>query len=142
MTFSAIVNAQSVIQSVNSGSVVSASSSVSIGEIVVVPENTSQSITGIIGILTQVNAQTLEVAQFDVSENVTAFPNPTTSKLFFESTRNLTNQRVLIYNELGQMVAEKSIDAKNSLDLESLSTGIYTVQFNNKQFKSLKIIKK
>lgn len=142
LLFSIIGNAQSVIQSVNSGSVISAKGSVSVGEIVIVPVNNVQSNSGIIGILAQVNAQTLEVSEFELSEDITVFPNPTVAKLFFNSKNSLTNKKVSVYNEAGQLVAEKQIDADNALNLENLSSGIYLIQFSDKQLKSFKIIKK
>ena len=127
---------------VNSGSLITSNAMVSIGEIVVNPENTSQSSSGIIGILAQINQQTLEISQFDVAENVTVYPNPTVAKLFFESQKNLSNEKIVIYNESGQLIAEKKIDKSNSIDLNELSSGIYLIQFSNKQLKSFKIIKK
>ena len=133
------VNGQST---VNSGSLITSNAMVSIGEIVVNPINTSQSSSGIIGILAQINQQTLEVSQFDVAENVTVYPNPTVAKLFFESQKNLSNEKIVIYNESGQLIAEKKIDTANSIDLNELSSGIYLIQFSNKQLKSFKIIKK
>jgi Secretion system C-terminal sorting domain len=142
VAFSSIGNAQSVIQTVNSGSVISTIGSVSVGEIVIVPVNTAQSNSGIIGILAQVNAQTLEVSQFELSEHITVFPNPTVAKLFFSSKNSLVNKKVNIYNEVGQLVAEKQIDAENALYLEDLSTGIYMIQFSDKNLKMFKIIKK
>ncbi len=142
VTFSAIGNAQSVIQSVNSGSVISASSSVSIGEIVIVPENTSSSNTGIIGILAQVNSQNLEVSQYEVSENSTVYPNPTAAKLFFISKNSLANKKVALFNEIGQLVIEEKIDSENALNLERLPNGIYMIQFSDVDFKTFKIIKK
>jgi Secretion system C-terminal sorting domain len=142
VAFSAIGNAQSVIQTVNSGSVIAANGSVSVGEIVIIPVNNSQSNSGIIGILAQVNLQTLEVSQFELSENITVFPNPTVAKLFFSSKNSLVSKNVSIYNEIGQLVAEKQIDAENALDLEDLSTGIYMIQFSDKNLKTFKIIKK
>jgi hypothetical protein len=62
--------------------------------------------------------------------------------LFFESQKNLSNEKIVIYNESGQLIAEKKIDTSNSIDLNELSSGIYLIQFSNKQLKSFKIIKK
>lgn len=142
IAFSAIGNAQSVIQTLNSGSIIATNASVSIGEIIVVPENNAQSNSGIIGILAQVNAQTLEVSQFELSENITVFPNPTVAKLFFTSKNSLTNKKISIYNEVGQLISEKQIDTENALNLEDLSSGIYMIQFSDKNLKTFKIIKK
>ncbi len=132
--------AQSIIQTVNSGSVIAPSSSVSIGEIIVVPENTLQSQSGIIGILAQ-NQQTLAVPQFTVATDVIAFPNPTTAGVIFQSAVNLTDQEISIYNNAGQLVITTKISASNEIDLSSLSAGIYLIQFADKTLNPFKIIK-
>ncbi|MCA6421769.1 MAG: T9SS type A sorting domain-containing protein [Flavobacterium sp.] len=140
LIFGIPTKAQSIIQSVNSGSLITSSSSVSIGEIVVVPQNQSQSSSGIIGILAQTQ-QTLEVPQLELSQNITVFPNPTTATVYFQSDTNIVNEKVIIVNVSGQIVAQKTISAANSLDLSMLSSGIYLLQFNNKKINSFKIIK-
>jgi hypothetical protein len=140
LIFCIATHAQSIIQSVNSGSLITSSASVSIGEIVVVPQNQSQSSSGIIGILAQTQ-QTLEVPQLELSQNITVFPNPTTATVYFQSDTNIVNEKVIIVNVSGQIVAQKTISAANSLDLSMLSSGIYLLQFNNKKINSFKIIK-
>lgn len=129
---------QSVIQSVNSGSVISPSSSVSVGEIVVVPQNQNQSSSGLIGILTQTQ---LEVQHLELSEKITVFPNPTTSTIYFQTETILSDEKVSIFNLSGQLISQKQITADNALDLSDLSTGIYLIQFTNKNINSFKIIK-
>ena len=131
-------SSQSVIQSVNSGSIIGTSGSVSVGEIVVVPENQSSSSSGIIGIL----VQTLEVSQLELSEKITVYPNPTTASIFFQTTTSLVDEKVSIFNLSGQLVSQKQITADNALDLSELSTGVYLIQFTNKNIKSFKIIKR
>jgi hypothetical protein len=133
-------SSQSVIQSVNAGSIISASSSVSVGEIVVVPVNQSQSSSGIIGIISQVN-QTLEVPQLDLGEKITVFPNPTMSTIYFQTDINLMNEKISIFNLSGQLISQKQIANDNALDLSELSTGVYLIQFTNKNIHSFKIIK-
>lgn len=134
-----VCQAQSVIQTVNSGSVIASKSSVSIGEIVVNAQNQSNS--GLIGILAQINAQTLEVSQYELADNMIVYPNPTVSKVFFQTDRNLKNKSVSVYNNTGQLVVEKQINSDNSLDLNELASGIYLIQFSDKNIKSFKIIK-
>ena len=133
-------NAQSVVQSVNSGSLITSSSSVSIGEIVINPFNQNQSSSGLIGILSQVNQQ-LEVPQFELSDNVVVYPNPTESSILFKSMESLNNEKVAIYNTNGQLITEKTILSDNSVDLSNLSTGIYLIQLSSEPKKSFKIIK-
>ncbi len=131
-------SAQSVIQSVNSGSIISSSSSVSVGEIVVVPQNQTQSSSGLIGILTQTQ---LEVKELDLSGKITVYPNPTLSMIYFRTEANLLDEKVAVFNLAGQLVAEKKITGDNGLDLSELSSGIYLIQFISKNVNSFKIIK-
>ena len=136
---SSLTNAQSVVQTVNSGSVISARSSISVGEIIVVPENQTQSNSGIIGILATTQ-EMLEVPQFEIAKNIIVYPNPTISKIFFETKESLTNETISVFSNSGQKVLTSKLTSDNSLDLTALSSGIYVIQFSNKKFKSFKII--
>lgn len=135
------IKAQSVIQSVNSGTVIGNNASISVGEIVVIPQNQNQSGSGIIGILAQVNEQTLLVPELEISEHIKVYPNPTVAKIFFATNENLANEVVSVYNNVGQLVSEQNIATENSIDLSKLSSGIYLIQFSNKNIKTFKIIK-
>lgn len=132
----AITSAQSVVQSINSGGFVSSVSSISVGEIIV-----DNSPTGLIGIVAQINEQLLEVPQFEVSNTITVYPNPTSELINFESNENLSNESISIYNVAGQIVLQKNID-NNTVDLSRLVKGQYFIQFQNKKNKSFQIIKK
>ena len=112
VTFSA--SSQSVIQSVNSGSIIGASGSVSVGEIVVVPVNQSQSSSGIIGIFAQVT-NPLEVTQLELSEKITVYPNPTIASIYFQTDTSLVDEKISIFNLSGQLVSQKQITGDNAL---------------------------
>ena len=133
------VSSQSVIQSVNSGSIIGASGSVSIGEIVVVPVNQSQSSSGIIGIFAQVT-NPLEVTQLELSEKITVYPNPTMASIYFQTDTNLVDEKISIFNLSGQLVSQKQITGDNALDLSDLSSGVYLIQFTNKNINAFKIM--
>lgn len=133
--------AQSTIQSVNSGSLITTSSSVSIGEIVINPVNQNQSSSGMIGILAQVNEQTLEVPEYELADDIIVSPNPTVANIQFKSEVNLVNENVAVYTTSGQLVSEKKIQSNNSVDLSELSSGIYIIQLTSDSKKSFKIIK-
>ena len=139
VTFSA--SSQSVIQSVNSGSIIGASGSVSVGEIVVVPVNQSQSSSGIIGIFAQVT-NPLEVTQLELSEKITVYPNPTIASIYFQTDTSLVDEKISIFNLSGQLVSQKQITGDNALDLSDLSSGVYLIQFTNKNINAFKIIKR
>lgn len=134
-------NAQTSILTVNSGSIIASNSVISVGEIVVNPVNPNvSSSSGIIGILAQTN-QTLEVAQFDLTSTIIVFPNPTMAAIYFQGSENLHNEDVSIYDNSGRLISQTKISADNSLNLESLASGIYLIQFTNKNYNSFKIIK-
>ncbi len=137
----ALCNAQSVIQSINSGSIISANSTVGVGEIVVIPENQNQSATGLIGVLAQVNQQFLEVPSLELSDKITVYPNPTVAKIFFESKQSLANENVSVFNDAGQLVIQKKISSDNAVDLSDLAQGIYLIRISNYNTKTFKIIK-
>lgn len=134
-------SSQTVVQSVNSGSLITSSTSISIGEIVVVPQNQNQSNSGIIGLLAQTQ-QSLEVTQLELSGKITVFPNPTVAMINFKTDTNLLNEKVSIYNLSGQLISKKQITANNTLDLSDLQAGVYLIQFNNQKINSFKIIKR
>lgn len=141
LCLSGICAAQTLVQSVNSGSIISASSSVSIGEIVVNPVSQNQSSSGMIGILAQINGQTLEVPEFELADNIVVSPNPTTAVIQFKSNVNLLNEKVSVYTTTGQLVSETKMQSDNTVDLSELSSGIYIIQLASNPAQSFKIIK-
>ena len=136
-----VSNSQSLVQTVNSGSVLGADSAVSVGEIFVVPQNQNLSSSGLIGILVQINQQNLEVDHLDLSAKITVYPNPTVSKIFFEAKESLLNQKVTVFNSSGQQVLQKQLSEDNSVDLTNLASGTYLVQFSENKSDTFKIIK-
>ena len=136
---SGLAHGQVAVQSVNSGALTTASSSVSVGEIVVVPANPDQAASGTIASLAQ-TSQLLEVPELGLAQNVTAFPNPAAGQIFFGG-ENLSGQNVRVFNASGQEVSEQTVSSANAIDLQSLSSGIYLIRFDDQKIKSFKIIK-
>ncbi|HLN96199.1 MAG TPA: T9SS type A sorting domain-containing protein [Flavobacterium sp.] len=136
--FGCVAYGQSVVQAVNSGAVIGTASSVSVGEIVVVPQNTNQSASGLIGILAQ--NQALSVDQLDVADGITVYPNPTTSGIFFKSQKSLAGEPLSVVSLTGQEVWHSSLTNEGSVDLSALSPGVYVVRLEsiNKTFKIVK----
>lgn len=137
---SGVCAAQSLVQSINSGSLIASNTAVSVGEIVVNPINPIQASSGLIGILAY-NSSTLEVEKFAVTENVVAYPNPTTSAIAFSGKQSLTGQKVSVFNNVGQLSLQQTVDSADSIDLSKLAAGIYLIVFDNKKINSFKIIK-
>ena len=107
----------------------------------VVPVNQSQSSSGIIGIFAQVT-NPLEVTQLELSEKITVYPNPTMASIYFQTDTNLVDEKISIFNLSGQLISQKQITGDNALDLSDLSSGVYLIQFTNKNINSFKIIKR
>ena len=137
-----LIIAQSSINGLSSGSLIKPNSYISIGEIVIDPINPNQSSSsGIIGILTQINQQTLEVSRFELNSDLLVYPNPTNSIIYFESSTILLDEKISVFTMDGKQVLNSKIENDNSINLEKLSSGNYLIQFENKTINSFKIIK-
>ena len=137
-----LIIAQSSINGLSSGSLITPNSYISIGEIVIDPINPNQSSSsGIIGILTQINQQTLEVSRFELNSDLLVYPNPTNSIIYFESSTILLDEKISVFTMDGKQVLNSKIENDNSINLEKLSSGNYLIQFENKTINSFKIIK-
>ena len=71
-------------------------------------------------------------------------PNPTSSIVFFDNSKENFNQ-VSIYNYLGQEVSKINFNllSKNQeVDMSNLSTGVYILKFSDREItKSVKVVK-
>jgi hypothetical protein len=130
--------AQSVVQTVNTAALSTASSSVSVGEIFVTPAN--QPSSGLIGILAQTQQQ-LEVPQLALTPKLTVYPNPTAAAVYFSGDGKLSGQTVSIFDENGRKISQSVLNAEQSVDLEMLSAGIYLISIGNNKNYTFKIIK-
>lgn len=82
---------------------------------------------------------------FDYNNSIKLYPNPTTSKVFFDNTNSNFNE-VVIYNYLGQEVGKSKFSESvnnQEINLSSFASGIYVLRFSNLESQySVKIIKK
>ncbi|MGK0254433.1 MAG: minor extracellular serine protease Vpr [Mariniflexile sp.] len=88
--------------------------------------------------------QFLNVDTFDNSFNFVVYPNPTTSKVFFDNaTSNF--KEVSIYNYVGQKVATISFTAavqNQEIYMSTLPSGVYMLKFTNQEGdKTVKVVK-
>jgi subtilisin family serine protease len=92
----------------------------------------------------QLIEQSLNLDNFDNTNNFVLYPNPTTSKIFVTSNEKFVD--VEIYNTIGQKVFSQYLGTilnNQELDLSNLSQGTYIVKFNGElNTKSVKVIKK
>lgn len=73
--------------------------------------------------------------------NFKIYPNPTNgNKIYFNLTKDV---KVSIYNLLGKLIQKENVNANsNSIDISTLSKGMYIIKINSKnQFITKKIIK-
>lgn len=140
--FSNLGVAQKVIQTFNSGGLINLKSVSSVGEIFLISNNVAPSNFGFIGIYAQLNGSNLEVEKLDITPEISVYPNPTQSKIYFESDQDLLQHYFFVYNAAGQMISKLIISQDNSLDLSVLSAGIYFIKIDDLGSKTFKIIKK
>jgi Secretion system C-terminal sorting domain len=67
------------------------------------------------------------------NSNIALFPNPTKDKIAFNTTAFEPN-RVVVYNNLGQIVMDKTYQI-NELDVSSLPTGLYVLELTSDNLK-------
>ena len=86
----------------------------------------------------------LSTSDFIDTNFVTAYPNPTSSKVYFDNT-NFNFNEVTIFNYLGQEVAKnsfKSIINNQEIDMSNLACGVYLLKLKNtKTSITVKIVK-
>ena len=95
---------------------------------------------------TFVNNQAACDALASVSENslvnqITIFPNPATNILYIQNNSNYFIDTISIYTMLGKLIYQSN-DTQTTVDISTLSDGMYLVKLNNgSQVISKKIIK-
>jgi hypothetical protein len=85
------------------------------------------------------NNQLIVLGMEDISlDNISIYPNPTNDVLSFKGFTN--NVMISIFDTLGKIVLNKTIEANQSLDVSNLQSGIYIIKFKNSNttFKFIK----
>ena len=86
----------------------------------------------------------LGLPENELVKEIKLFPNPTTSKVFFDNA-NSNFKEVAIYNYLGQEVTKNSFnnaERNQEIDMSSLAKGVYILKFKNALItKNVKITK-
>lgn len=89
-------------------------------------------------------SSTLSNPDFNPADSLKIYPNPTSSKVFFDNS-NEKFETATIINYLGQVVGEtrfSTFEVNQEVDLSSFSKGVYLVKFtNNDKSITHKIIK-
>jgi subtilisin family serine protease len=91
----------------------------------------------------QLIEQVLNLDTFDNTNNLIAYPNPTSSKVYITSKEYVSTYE--IFNTLGQKVKEGNFNAvleQEELDLTALQNGLYILNFKGEKVnKTVRIIK-
>jgi hypothetical protein len=86
----------------------------------------------------------LNIEENEIAKNIKSYPNPTSSKVFFDNTSAKFNE-LTIQNYLGQVVNKVNFiefQANQEIDLSNFSTGVYILNFKSEKLnKSIKIVK-
>ena len=89
-------------------------------------------------------SSTLSNPDFNPADSLKIYPNPTSSKVFFDNSI-ADFKEVSIYNFLGQEVTKTSFTSSiqnQEIDMTGLSAGVYILKFSNSEIsKSVKVIK-
>ncbi|AXG70976.1 repeat domain in Vibrio, Colwellia, Bradyrhizobium and Shewanella [Kordia sp. SMS9] len=84
----------------------------------------------------------LNTEEFQEKNKIQVYPNPTTGKIWVQTTSNKSFQYIL-FDSRGVHVKRGKIDAQNSIDMATLSSGYYTLKiFNEKEVYNKKIMLK
>lgn len=81
----------------------------------------------------------LSITEMDFSNQLSVFPNPVTSVLNIELSKNISFQKAIVKSLLGKKILETS---SNQINVETLSSGFYLLQvFTDKGSVIKKIVK-
>ena|SRR5688572_2301045 len=132
---------QNVISAVNAGAVSNNNLVYSVGEIYVVPVlNADEANSGVIGALSRIEFFVSGIDDVISSTDLRIFPNPVSNTLYFESSKENLFKQIFIYDKLGKCVLT-TVNNQSSIDLTSITKGIYTIRTDNKNIRSFKIIR-
>jgi len=88
------------------------------------------------------NSSTLTTTSFE-SQNVTLYPNPFKDNIYFDLPESYNNATINIYDIKGKLIYTGHVK-NNTVNLNTLSNGIYLVKLiskNNKKVTVKKLIK-
>lgn len=128
------------LNSVNSGSYSFNNLIYSVGEVYVIPSNKDKTSAGIIGAVSTINNTTLGIDDYDISQKIKYFPNPTNQSLFINSNEIIIKE-LSLFDINGRLIATKKV-INNQINLENLQAGIYFIKTDNPKVQAFKIIKK
>lgn len=127
------------IKSTNSGAFTTNNLIYSIGDIFVNPVDSNEGSSGIVGIISKTELNSLGIEEIFSTEKVIFFPNPTSNFIFLETNKSII-KKVDVYDINGKLISTNKVLNK-TIDLINLPIGTYLIKPENSNIKSFKIIK-
>ena len=87
--------------------------------------------------LVKANETLLTTNSFKVTEEITAYPNPTKDQITLKSTKKIGE--ISIYNILGQEVMATIVNFEKQLDIQNFKSGIYYIKTNQEVLRIIKL---
>lgn len=92
-------------------------------------------------VVTGIN-NTLSIDSKTLNNNVNIYPNPTSDRLYFNITADISLDKVEVYDTIGKRILTSQI-SNNSVDISQLTSGVYFVKiYSGESQVTKKIIKK
>lgn len=132
---------QSAISSVNSSALSDNNMIFTVGEIFVLPvTDPAEANSGLMGVLSRIEFFVTGIDDKLTTDDVSAYPNPTSRSLFFNAETNDQIKQVFIFDTHGSLVSSQNL-ADHKVDLSELQNGIYFIKTDPAGKRSFKIIK-
>jgi hypothetical protein len=79
-------------------------------------------------------ASTNSIESYDIGQDILLYPNPTSDQLHFACATEKEIQ-VAVYAMNGQRLLSQTLSTSETLDVSSLSTGMYIIKINHFAYK-------
>jgi hypothetical protein len=133
--------AQSGLGHNNAGAIAVTNFSHVVGEIYVVPQNTNNLSSGLLGAVTKVILTSLGTDAYAEVQGVRYYPNPVENNLTVELPQGAVLGNAILYDIKGSRINLPAANG-NVLNLSGLSAGTYFLTFAETNIKPIKIVKK
>ncbi len=99
-------------------------------------ESSNQSVTAIdITDIRKITlASTNSIESYDIGQDILLYPNPTSDQLHFACATEKEIQ-LAVYAMNGQLLLSQTLNTSETLDVSSLSTGMYIIKINHFAYK-------
>lgn len=128
--------AQNTLGGINSGASSNNNNPYSVGDIFVVGVDQKSTASGTIGTYSTILKNTNGIIKIEKSD-FTIYPNPARSEIVIQIDSTLKDQSIVIYNINGRIEMQQLV-LSNSIDISSLSSGVYILNINSKSIRLIK----